>query len=101
MLPLPPIVVSKLGKRNLNLCRQQDIALGYGYITSKVSVHHKNWTKNAVTGYLEHQHEYENEREPMIAEARVRKTVWNRDIVAAKCILIKGKIIIMGNNMFC
>lgn len=54
-------------------------------------MYRKKWQKNRVTGEIinaaaEHLREEEAER-----EHRPQKTVWQRDIVAAKCIFIKGK----------
>lgn len=90
---LPSLIVSKTGKRDLQGFRKMDrIAQRHQLesvgLHSKVILHHKKWMVNPVTDILEYVVEGEDE---MIEEDdHVRKTVWNRDIVAAKCILVKG-----------
>lgn len=68
-------------------------------LLSKVNVYRKNWQVNAVTGVLENVADHrpnvlhEGEMEPYELDnqqPRVWKTVYHRDIVAAKCMLIKG-----------
>lgn len=60
----------------------------------KVKIHVKEWLVNPVSGVLE----YVNAKQPAEIEVvdwanhqpQIHKTVWHRDIVAAKCIMIKG-----------
>lgn len=109
---LPFMIVAKRSKREMKLIKNALLANqvvtngeeSYLDLTvrllSKVKLYRKNWQVNPVTGVLEnvaadqqpielHEGEMEaNEFEEYVA--RVWKTVWNRDIVAAKCILIKG-----------
>lgn len=60
-----------------------------GSLLPKVKVHIKKWLVNPVSGVLEYVDEKQL-AEMEFAQPRIHKTVWNRDIVAAKCILIKG-----------
>lgn len=111
---LPSVIIAKRGKRDLQMIRRALLANqvvtngeeSYLDLTirllSKVNLHLKNWLVNPVTGVLENvnadQQPIELPGGEIGANAdanqqpRVLKTVWNRDIVAAKCILIKGNI---------
>lgn len=61
-----------------------------------VAIYHKKWYVNPVSGVLEYVN-FNQTDEMGAAEwakhqmPRVHKTPWHRDIVAAKCIMIKGK----------
>lgn len=72
---LPSIIVTQMGKRDLRVFRGLDREHNANApdaaqdLMSKVVVYHKNWHLN---------------------DERVKKTVWHRDIAAAKCILLKG-----------
>lgn len=60
-------------------------------------LYRKNWLVNPVTGVLEN---VDIERPDFNWEIYVKypwKTTWDRDIVAARCILIKGK----NSTKFC
>lgn len=103
---LPSIIVTQLGKRDLQAFRKLDREMNAeqpnqqnaGPLLSKVIVYHKNWLVNPVTGILENvaanqpneltesEADYDG-----IQQQLVWKTVWNRDIVASKCIMIKGR----------
>lgn len=102
---LPSVIVTKKGKRerkfvtdNINTIIAQSVPQPspreIGDLLSKVKVYPKKWRVNPVTGYMENvysENPNELDHESGFDEhPPVRKTVWNRDIVAAKCILIKG-----------
>lgn len=61
----------------------------------KVAIYHKTWLVNPVSGVLEYENVNQTDEMKVVDWAthqpRVHKTPWHRDIVAAKCILIKGK----------
>lgn len=69
-------------------------------LLSKVRTHHYEWRVNPATGVMENAtidqlNGNSSNQEKYVTDASqqypwIRKTVWNRDIVAAKCILIKG-----------
>lgn len=63
---LPKLIIAPLGKRDLRAFRDLDRQMFNEIRTKKSTFHKKQWTPD------------------------VKKTFWNRDIVAAKCILIKG-----------
>lgn len=69
---LPSIIVTQRGRRDLNefrkLSRQMNEELA-----SKVVIYRKWWADSQAPDFA-------------------KKTVWHRDIAAAKCILIKGKL---------
>lgn len=85
---LPSRIVTQMGKRDLRAFRSLDRAYAAahnlpnaGNLLSKVVVYQKNWRVNpAVDGELD------------AIDESIKKTVWHRDIVAAKCIMIKGKL---------
>lgn len=61
-------------------------------LLSKVKTYRKIWQMNTVTGEIvnaaaEHLFEFEDELD---AYEVPHKTVWQRDVVAAKCIMLKG-----------
>lgn len=108
---LPSIIVAQMNRRDLPDYRKLDRIVNAehhlpnaGNLTSKVEVHRKNWQLNPVTGIMENavneellaedEIGAENQRDPQNQRTR-KKTVWNRDIVAAKCILIKGNVSIL------
>lgn len=87
------MIVSKKGKRDVQAFRQLDrIAnqnqLGPVDLFSKVIKRRKEWIINPVSNCWEYAVRDENGK---LMYATPPKTVRNRDIVAAKCILIKGK----------
>lgn len=88
------MIVSKLGKRELQDFRKLDRVMREGPeeeldLCPKPKVYRKTWIANTMTDCYEYADEnYENQT---IAHSNVRKTVWNRDVVAAKCIMIKGE----------
>ena len=51
-------------------------------------IYHKKWQ---VTGVLENVYAMRPDFEWEFYEPHPHKTVWDRDIVAARCMLIKGK----------
>lgn len=61
-----------------------------------VALYHKTWLVNPVSGVLEYVNAKLADEIEVIDwathEPRIHKTVWHRDIVAAKCILIKGML---------
>lgn len=63
-----------------------------------VMLHHKTWLVNPVSGILEYVKAEQTDEMEVVDwtahEPRIHKTVWHRDIVAAKCILIKGKCVV-------
>lgn len=57
----------------------------------KVAIYHKTWLVNPVSGVLEYVNAKRTDEMDFDDWAkRKHKTTWHRDIVAAKCILIKG-----------
>lgn len=54
----------------------------------KIVFYHKTWPVNPVN--VDFEYVNAEQIDEMEVERRVHKTVWHRDIVAAKCILIKG-----------
>lgn len=85
---LPSIIVAKKGKRVMRMNRLQlFLSEKEGIeippndaesLLSKVGIYHKTWPVNA---------------DQMESGARrIHKSSWHRDIVAAKCMLIKGKL---------
>lgn len=61
-------------------------------LLSKVKTYRKIWQMNTVTGEIvnaaaEHLFEIEDD---LGADGMPHKTVWQRDVVAAKCIMLKG-----------
>lgn len=112
---LPSVIVTKQSKRMISLMKfliekeledangnqaagvaaeAHPIQPDAGSLLSKVKVHIKTWLVNPVSGVLE----YVDAKQPAEIEfvdwathqPKIHKTVWDRDIVAAKCILIKG-----------
>lgn len=88
------MVVSESGKREVQSFRKLDRAIVRQpgeelTLYSKPKVYRKNWIVNTTTDCYEYADE--NYVGHTIEHDRVRKTVWNRDVVAAKCILIKGE----------
>lgn len=91
---LPSKIVSKSGKRDVQVFRKMDreIPTGPGeefVLYPKPKVHRKRWIVNTTTDCYEYA--ANNHVGPTIDHDLIRKTVWHRDIVAAKCILIKGE----------
>ncbi|XP_031639184.1 uncharacterized protein LOC116351243 [Contarinia nasturtii] len=90
------------------LMTEQEFDIAAERLLSKVAVYPKNWQVNTVSGKLEYaqvnadapyatvqqpyavddENELEIEDEQLLMA--VHKTSWDRDIVAAKCILIKA-----------
>lgn len=105
---LPSIIVAKKGKRlmrsirtNLRENGDQLVAIDGQppnledtvRLLSKVSVHRKDWQVNTTSGVVENVATTRSGMEAIKVnnqQPRIWKTVWHRDIVAAKCILIKG-----------
>lgn len=97
---LPEMIITQLGKRDLQrrneIYRMLNIDAqpnqpNAGSLMTKVQMYRKNWQENPDTGVFENgsgQHFYfEEESDPNAPQKRV----WQRDVVAAKCILVKGK----------
>ncbi|XP_031631483.1 uncharacterized protein LOC116345884 [Contarinia nasturtii] len=96
------------------LMTEQEFDIAAERLLSKVAVYPKNWQVNTVSGKLEYaqvnadapyatvQQPYavDDENELEIEDKQllmaVHKTSWDRDIVAAKCILIKGHCELFG-----
>lgn len=108
---LPSKIVTQLGKRTWQNFRKMERELMLEQmeaansnlpdpwiLLSKVKIYRKKWQKNLVTGEIinaaaEHLFDFDDESEldaDAAQQRRKHKTVWHRDIVAAKCILIKG-----------
>ncbi|XP_031637902.1 uncharacterized protein LOC116350289, partial [Contarinia nasturtii] len=115
---LPSMIVTQMGTRKLQTFRKIDRIANAeaeanhqnaGPLLSKVVVYRKIWLVNPDSGVLEYADTDAAQQQPSAAEqlnalvaaievefidfeGRIkRKTVWHRDIAAAKCILIKGK----------
>lgn len=119
IIPLPSMIVTTKSKRmrsliNFLMEKEEEEANDEGHqsggevahpnqsntesLLPKVEIYHKIWQVNPVSGTLE----YVNAKRPIddaddvemmeFNEYRPHKTVWHRDIVAARCILIKGTI---------
>lgn len=91
---LPTAIVTKTGKRVVQGFRKLDREIQLGpdqqlQLYPKPKVYRKNWIVNETTDCYEYADE--NSDGQNVDHDRIRKTVWNRDIVAAKCILIKGE----------
>lgn len=117
---LPSLIVTKIGKKKwremrlIEFLMEKDAEENNGNrpvgdathpnqpptnrLLPTVMLHHKTWLVNPVSGILEYvKAERTDEMEAVdwtTHDQRIHKTVWHRDIVAAKCILIKGKCII-------
>lgn len=116
---LPPMIVTLKGKRRQRddrlqhfLMEQEAEANGtqpdqriVDSLLSKVLIHRYEWLVNPENGVMEdvsivnavvrdQEIAAEYLTGGVLQTPRIRKTVWNRDIVAAKCILIKGKFFI-------
>lgn len=102
---LPTVIVTQKSKRerqflsdNINSLIAQSVPVPspqeIGSLLSKVKVYPKKWLVNPVNGHMENvysEHSNGLDHESGFDEYPIaHKTVWNRDIVAAKCILIKG-----------
>lgn len=94
---LPSRIVSQFGKRHLRLRRKL-----YRFnairnlpnsedLMSKAIHYRKNWQLNAVAHGSQNADD-SNSASDRYEQKIVKKTVWHRDIVAAKCILIKGML---------
>lgn len=59
-------------------------------IISQVMLYRKNWLVNPVTGVLENVDTERPDFDWETFQEHPLKTSWDRDIVAARCILIKG-----------
>lgn len=92
---LPSKIITQIGKRDLREFRKLDRennvhnSPNAGNLMSKVKVYRKNWQINTVANELRNADD-SNSVSDCSPQAKVKKTVWHRDIVAAKCILIKG-----------
>lgn len=110
IIPLPSIIVGLQSKRMRSLmnflteneAEQSDehqldgeanphpIQPNTTRLLPKVVIYKKNWLVNS-NGVLEYGNaELPNDDAAMECEARQHKTIWHRDIVAARCIMIKG-----------
>lgn len=68
-------------------------------LLTKVKTYHKIWRMNRATGEIVnaagiHMLDFEDEPDADVQRRIPHKTVWQRDLVAAKCIMIKGKSMI-------
>lgn len=91
---LPSLIVTQMGKRDLQAFRKMDrqryadaLAANQAHavpidLVSKVQIYAKEWQEN-IDGVLKNI----NVENPQA----IQKTVWHRDVVAAKCIMVKGK----------
>lgn len=102
---LPSRIVTQLGRRDLQSFRKMDRELlaaefgvnaaniPVGLLLTKVKTYKKLWKMNRATGEIvnaaaEHLFDFDDDAD---VDRRIpHKTVWHRDVVAAKCILIKG-----------
>lgn len=84
---LPSKIVTQLGKRNLQafrkLQRARNPEISDSELLTKVKAYTKIWEINDETDDMDVDADADQQGTP-------HKTVWQRDIVAAKCILIKG-----------
>lgn len=97
---LPSLIVTHQGKRDLQACRKIQREHNAAHpdqpvpLLTKVKTYHKIWQMNATGEIVNANAErmFDLEDEPNADDQRriPHKTVWQRDIVAAKCILIKG-----------
>lgn len=77
---------------------------------SKVICYRKNWQQNAANGVdvndvqrinLDDEYDFSADYEPEdLLNESILKTVWNRDITAAKLIMYKGKLVIGSELVF-
>lgn len=115
---LPSMIVCKVSKRKMREERLKQFlyekeaeenngnqAVGNGVqqpeqqnaegLLPNVAIYHKKWLVNPVSGVLEYVNGNQTDEMEVVdwamQQPRVHKTSWQRDIVAAKCILIKGK----------
>lgn len=65
------------------------------YLHPKVEIYHKKWHVNPVSGI----YEYVNADQQHDSQSK-HKTVWHRDVVAAKCILIKGNCVVYRLDLY-
>lgn len=98
---LPSKIVTHLGKRDLQGFRKLDRIYNAANpdtpvpLLTKVKTYRKIWQINRETGEIvnaaaEHMFDFDDELDADAQRRIPHKTVWQRDIVAAKCILIKG-----------
>lgn len=118
---LPSLIVTKIGRKRwremrlIEFLREKDAEENNGNqpvgnaapnpnqqttnrLLPTVMLHHKTWLVNPVSGILEYVKAEQTDEMEVVDwtahEPRIHKTVWHRDIVAAKCILIKGKCVV-------
>lgn len=98
---LPSRIVTRLGKRDLQAVRKLDRASHAANpdtplsLLAKVKTYQKIWQINRETGEIvnaaaERWFDVEDELDADVERRIPHKTVWQRDVVAARCILIKG-----------
>lgn len=97
---LPSLIVTHLGKRDLQefrkIHRQMAADLNEPVtLLAKVKTYHKIWQMNRETGEIvnaaaEDLFDFQDDLDADAQRQIPHKTIWHRDIVAAKCILIKG-----------
>lgn len=107
---LPSIIVAKRGKRLMRKLRLMDFLTEKEFeecddshairpntenLLSTVGIYQKKWLVNPVNGVLEYVNAEQTEDMDIVIP-QIHKTVWHRDIVAAKCILIKGHCDLFG-----
>lgn len=98
---LPSKIVTQMGKRDLQEFRKIQREMNAANpnepvpLLAKVKTYHKRWQINPATGEIVNaaaQHLFDFDDADV--ERRIpHKTVWQRDVVAARCILIKGNFI--------
>lgn len=114
---LPSLIVTKISRRRRKLIeflleKEAEENNGNGlvgdaahpnqpnteHLLPTVTLHHKKWLVNPVGGFMEYDTTEQTDDMEVdywtTDDLRTHKTSWHRDIVAAKCILIKGKCIV-------
>lgn len=95
---LPSKIVTQWGKRDLQAIRKMNREMRAANpnelvpLLAKVKTYHKRWQINPATGEIVNaaaQHLFDFD-DGDVQRRIPHKTVWHRDVVAAKCILIKG-----------
>jgi hypothetical protein len=118
IIPLPSIIVGLQSKRMRSLANflaeiesdehqlngegsAQPIQPNTTSLLPKVVIYKKNWlvNSNGVLEYGNAEPQQDDGVAAMECEARQHKTIWHRDIVAARCIMIKGMLCIAYKTM--
>lgn len=104
-LKLPRKIVSKKSKRMYQMERRAVMAdphQAVGFV-SKVICHHKNWRQNRQHAVDQHDGDFTADYEPEdffdMPNEPILKTIWQRDISAAKLILYRGNCLIIRTKV--